>query len=373
MTDTAKLATPADLARKRALLAKEAKSHRLRFVRIGLMVAAFLAGIFALTRDRSETEVLSFPADANGERDAQYWFLRNDAGRALFEFEIPRGPALQMTEAKDGTGFTAVSRLGRDRDVPYVMSFAAERDEQELQLDLLSSARRWFRERGAANDRWIGYDAEKDVVDVRFFEDVYPWMMQEKTGYGLPFVRMDYKRLADDGSLMRGIAFYFRCGDVRYVYRREVPDVIWSRAQLRLQSDPGMLVYSAYARAYWESPGNEALPKDGRSVEELLAKVRQNLSADRAGYWNELHRDIDAVLVRSWRTDAKSREIAFGCLSELREAMRAYYWGKSNAYRDAKWLKDGDKLTSRARSDAKAVFTDRSLRYWNMVNAEEDW
>ena len=43
------------------------------------------------------------------------------------------------------------------------------------------------------------------------------------------------------------------------------------------------------------------------------------------------------------------------------------------AMRGAFELRDGAKAAAHARDDAKAVFGDPSLRYWNLVNGEEDW
>lgn len=366
-------ATPEELAKKREQLAREAKSFRFRYVRIGIMAVVFLAVIYALTRDRREVDVLSFPKTADGERDAEYWILRDVEKRALLEVEVPRAPGMKIEETPDRAGFSAASRLGRDRDVSFLVFFSSTNDASELSLDLLSSARRWLESRRRQDARWIFYDSESDAMSVLFFEDVYPWTVQEKTGYGIPYVPIGYKRLADDGTMMRGVAFYFRTGDTRYVYRREIPDLVWARGKNRLYEDPGVLIYSNYAERYWESPGLKKLLERDRSVSELLYDVRRNLAADRAGFWLQLHREIDAVLVKSWRTDANVRDIAFGCLKELREVMRQYYWSKSNSFRNVKQLRDGAKAAAHARDDAKAVFGDPSLRYWNLVNGEEDW
>lgn len=371
--NVARRAAPEELARKRAELARASRAGIWRFGRILLMLVAFVAAVLFFTRDRSETDILSFPTDGAGERDAEYWIYRDGRGRALLEFEIPRNPKMILNVAPATNGFTAVSWLGLQRDVLYRMEFSATEDASELELDLLASARRWRDSMCGDGARWIFYDAGGDGLGVRFFDGAFPWTLQTESGYGIPFVPIDYARTLDDGTLMRGIAFIFRCGAVRYVYSREIPESLWSRGHVRFERDPGMLVYSAYIDGYWESPGRAALPGGSRPVSDLLYVIRSNLLVDRAGFWRETHRLIDAVLVRSWKDDPRSKDIAFGCLRELRGLMKTYYWGKVNAYRNARQLKDGDKAAERAREDVKAIFADRSLWYFNKANGEEDW
>lgn len=337
------------------------------------MLVAFVAAVLFFTRDRNETDDLSFPTDGTGERDAEYWICRDGRGNALLEFEIPRNEKMILNVTPETNGFVAVSWLGLRRDVLYRMSFSAADDASELDLDLVASARRWRDAMRGDDMRWSFYDAGGDGLDVRFFDGAFPWALQKESGYGIPFVSIDYARTLDDGTLMRGIAFVFRSGSVRYVYTREIPESFWSRGRSRLENDPGMLVYSDYIDGYWESPGRSALPGGSRSVSDLLYAIRGNLLVDRAGFWRETHRLIDAVLVRSWKGDPRSKEIAFGCLRELRELMKTYYWGKVNAYRNARQLKDGETDAERAREDVKAVFADRSLWYFGKANGEEDW
>ena len=163
--DAARRATPEELARKRAELARASRAGIWRFGRIVLMLVAFVAAVLFFTRDRNETDILSFPTDGNGERDAEYWIYRDGRGRALLEFEIPRNPKMILNVAPATNGFTAVSWLGLQRDVLYRMEFSATEDASELELDLLASARRWRDSMCGDGARWIFYDAGGDGLD----------------------------------------------------------------------------------------------------------------------------------------------------------------------------------------------------------------
>lgn len=370
-------ATPEELARKRAELDRDARGFRLRRLwrvgRIVLVFAVVLGGIAFCMRDRGEGARIELPLTPDGKLDVETWSLFDDGGSRLLKFEIPRSPDMTISERPDKRGFSAVTRVGRARDVPYLMEFAAEDDDSELALGLHDSALRWINAVRAKDETWVFYDSVRDDLDVIFMEDAYPWAVQKKTGHGTRVIGIGFKRTTGAGHLMRGIIFYFRNGVTRYVYRREIPDALWTRGEGLMFGEPGMLVYSRYIDSHWESPGEAELPGKTRSTSDLLYSIRSNLSVDRVGQWRMLHREIDAVLARSWTRDRKTKEIAFGCLKELRELMRAYYWSRINAYRNAKAMKDGDRLAERAREDAKAVFSDPRLRYRGMAYGEEDW
>ena len=370
-------ATPEELARKRAELDRAARGFRLRRLwRVGRIVLAFavvLGGIAFCMRDRGEGARIELPTTPDGKLDVETWSLFDDGGSRLLKFEIPRSPGMTVSERPDKRGFSAVTRVGRARDVPYLMEFSAEDDDSELMLGLHDSALRWINAMRAKDETWVFYDSVRDDLDVFFMEDAYPWAVQKKTGHGTRVIGIGFKRTTGAGHLMRGIIFYFRNGVTRYVYRREIPDALWTRGEGLMYGEPGMLVYSRYIDSHWESPGEAELPGKMRSTSDLLYSIRSNLSVDRVGQWRMLHREIDAVLVRSWVQDRKTREIAFGCLQELRELMRVYYWSRVNAYRDAIAMKEGDLLAERAREDAKAVFSDPRLRYRSLAYGEEDW
>lgn len=372
-TDTTRKATPEDLARKRAELDRAARRNIWTFLRIILAFAAVFGVIAFFMRDNGEGVGLRLPHTPDGELDVETWSLRDADGGRLLKFEIPRSPQMAIREDADKRGFSADTRLGRDYEIPYRMEFSAEDDESELSLGLHDSAIRWINAKRAKEDTWVFFDAVRDDLPVFFMEDAFPWAVQKRTGHGTRIVGIGYKRTTGEGYLMHGIAYYFRSGVTRYVYRREIPDAFWTRGEDLMYGEPGMLVYSKYIDSHWESPGESELPGKTRSTSDLLYSIRSNLSVDRVGQWRMLHREIDAVLVRSWIKDRKTREIAFGCLKELRELMRTYYWSRINAYRNARAMKDGGKLAERARADAKAVFSDPRLRYRSMAYGEEDW
>ena len=172
--------------------------------------------------------------------------------------------------------------------------------------------------------------------------------------------------------MWHGVAIYFRKGDTVYLHRREIPEFYWARGGNRIASfDPNIAIYAEFINSYWESPGVEGLPVD-RSIPELMASIRSVLAKERASDWRFLKKDIDAVLVRTWQTDPKTRDLAEGCLRQFREVLRVYYYGKYNAFKAAQANRD-DKRMRRFRQDAAMVFDDPDERYYHLIGNAEVW
>ena len=184
-------------------------------------------------------------------------------------------------------------------------------------------------------------------------------------------MEFDYKRSWPDGKLWHGVAIYFRSGDAVYVYRREIPESCWSRGGYRFRIDSNIAVYATFTDSFWQSPGADALPR-GKSTSERMASIRNSLVRERASDWRFVRGEIDAVLVSCWRTDPKTRGMAMTCLRQYREILKTFYWGKYNAYQNAKDNRD-DRKMRRLRMDVQMVFGDPNERYYDLVNGGEVW
>ena len=64
--------------------------------------------------------------------------------------------------------------------------------------------------------------------------------------------------------------------------------------------------------------------------------------------------------------------MAMTCLRQYREILKTFYWGKYNAYQNAKDNRDERKMR-RLRMDVQMVFGDPNERYYDLVNGGEVW
>lgn len=350
------------------------RRSRFRKVAVGFVFALFaivLAALWFVSRTTRETETMDYPKTAQGRRDEGKYHLRDGGGRPLIVVDYPRNDKMDVTLSPDSNGVSVVSFMGRDRDVPFFLQMEAVEREEELKLDLMASVRGWIARTENAGSGFVFDERVKDELRPAFFEDVYPSCCQSQSLYGIRFVMCEYKRTWADGRLWHGVLIYFRSGDTVYVLRREIPELYWERGGYRLRQDPNIGIYTAFAESYWESPGVDGLPT-GRSTADLMDSVRTILSKERASDWPFLKKELDAVLVRTWRADSKTRDLAQGCLRQFREVLRVYYWGKFNAFVNAKSIRD-EKRMARIRQDCQAVFGNSDERYFFLVANPEEW
>ena len=155
------------------------------------------------------------------------------------------------------------------------------------------------------------------------------------------------------------------------MHRREIPEFHWERGGYRLRQDPNIAIYTNFIESYWESPGLDGLPVD-RPTTELMVRIRNVLSKERASDWRFLKKDLDAVLVKTWREDPKMRALAEGCLHQFRDVLKTYYYGKYNAFLNAKDNRD-DRRMNRIRQDCQLVFVGQDERYYFLIGNAEVW
>ncbi len=350
------------------------RRSRFRKVAVGFAFAVFaavLAALWFVSRTTRETETMDYPRDAQGRRDEIRYHLHDGGGQFLIHVDYPRSDKMSVTTAPDSNGVSVVTFMGRDRDVPFFLQLETVEREEELKIDLMASVRAWIARTEATDAGFVFDERVKDELRPAFFEDVYPESCQFQSLYGVRFVMCEYKRTWTDGRLWHGILIYFRSGDTVYVFRREIPELHWERGGYRLRQDTNLAVYTAFIESYWESPGVEDLPM-GRSTADLMDSTRTILSKERASDWPFLKKELDAALVMSWRSDPKTRDLAQECLRRFREVLRVYYYGKYNAFVNAKSIHD-EKRMARIRQDCQAVFANPDERYFFLVANPEEW
>ena len=360
-----------EILRIKAELERKRRRRRV-FVSLCLVfVAVAMVGLWFLSRTDKEIEEMSYPENSQGQPDIARYTLVDASGEPLLTVDYPRDPNMSVTASPDSNGVSVVSSFGRDRDVPFFMQLEVMRHPDELKMSLMDSVQAWFARSEGSGEGFVFDDRMKNELKPKFFEDAYPGSCQRKSLYGVQFVEFDYKRSWPDGKLWHGVAIYFRSGDAVYVYRREIPESCWSRGGYRFRIDSNIAVYATFTDSFWQSPGMDALPR-GKSTSERMASIRNSLVRERASDWRFVRGEIDAVLVSCWRTDPKTRGMAMTCLRQYREILKTFYWGKYNAYQNAKDNRD-DRKMRRLRMDVQMVFGDPNERYYDLVNGGEVW
>lgn len=366
-------AAPAEvLDQLREELNRKSKRRKAGLVFALAMFAAFLSALWFVSRPNNEADRMIFPLGADGKPDAAYYKICDDQGKVFVKVDYPNNPKADVLVSPDSNGVSVVSYMGRDRDVPFFLNLETISSAEELSCDLISSVQAWLRKKEESGLGFVFDEKMKYELRPQFFEDEYPGCCESPEGlYGVRFVQFEYKRTWPDNKLWHGVVIYFRRGDTAYVLRREIPEFYWVRGGKRLLDDPNIAVYSNFIDSYWESPGLSSLPID-QSIDDLMYEIRASLAKERASDWRFVKLYIGAVLVKTWRTDPKTRDVAMGCLRQFREVLRVHYWKNYNAYRTAKSNRD-DKRMLKYKLDANAVFNDRSERYYYLIGNGEVW
>lgn len=351
------------------------QSKRRKFViSMGFALFAVALGfIWFMTRMTQETTSMSIPRNAKGEMDLVQWTYRDSNGNPLVYVEYPGGRDLNVEYLPGSNGVQVVSRMGRDRDVPFFLQFEVLESPDELKVGLEESVRRWMARSADSGLDFVLTGNNEAGVKTDFFEDVYPLSCQTKTDYGVRFARLEYTRQWPRGELFHGILIYFRRGATVFILRREIPQSQWVRGGRQLMVEPNLAIFKGFSNEYWESPGVEGLPVD-ESVDKLFEIINGTLSRERPSEWRTIRGKpaIDAVLVKVWDANPRQRELAMKRLSDFRKAVAKFYWGKYNAYQVAKGVGDYKRMAS-LRRDCQKVFNDPTERYWNLASGEEGW
>ena len=354
-------------------LAQQSKRRKFVILMGFALFAVALGFVWFITRMTQETTSMSIPRNGKGEMDLVKWKFRDSNGRALLFVEYPGGRDLNVEYLPGSNGVQVVSRMGRDRDVPFFLQFEAIERPDELKVGLEESVRRWM-----ARTADLGLDfmltGNGDAsVKTYFFEDAYPFTCETKTDYGIRFARLEYIRQWPRGEQFHGVLIYFRRGATVFTLRREIPQNQWVRGGRQLMVEPNLAIYKEFSNEYWESPGIDGLPVD-ESVDKLFDIINGTLSRERPSEWRTIRGKpaIDAVLVKVWDANPRQRELAMDKLRRFREAVAKFYWGKYNAYQVAKGVGDYKRMSS-LRRDCQKVFNDPTERYWNLASGEEGW
>ena len=172
--------------------------------------------------------------------------------------------------------------------------------------------------------------------------------------------------------MWHGFCYRLRHGDIVYSLRTEIPEAYWKRGGYRLRNVPFMGLYRVFTDRQWDSPGQQGLLTDV-SEDELLSRIRHELTAGSTRTWSMLEKMVDTLLAMTWGRESANAKSALMCLDSFQERKSQFYNERRFAYEIAR-LNGAEKRLREITQDCRAVFS--VLRYErrrDLVNNPEVW
>lgn len=333
-------------------------------------VLAILACVWFWTGSYRHVSDAQGPYLPNGKPDVASWLLRNDNGQKEIFVEYPRDDNMKVTVAADSNGVEVASFLGIDRDVPFHLSFKRAKNPADLAYSLEESFERLI---GAEAAEGTAYETPGGRrPNGEFFENVYPGFCEIKTQHGVRFVRAEFTRTRDR-ELWHGVLVYFRRGDYVYTHRREVPEIYWKRAGYRITGELHLALCYPFLSGHWDSPGRGAIVGDALDDNELLARVRRELAAERVAGWNTVATYIDTLLVRSWGEKPLVQQAAYELYRTFLERMTRLYNERRFAFETARQNRNEKRMRQIFRDCLMVFGSMPNDRRCSLVNNPEVW
>lgn len=356
------------LERKRQLERRVAAKHWRFGIFVALVLAAFGALWFASASRKNVSDVEG-PFSSNGKADVVFQKIYDaDGGLDMF-LECPRNDSMREEWSADSNRFELATWIGRDRDVPFRLTFFRSRDTVELKLSVEESFARWMGDRKA--DGFAFPDRTGHAFRREFWEDVFPGWIEVHTQCGIPFMRSEFTRTV--GSVeWRGMCYWLRNGDTAYCVLSEIPESFWKRGGYRIENTPFFGLYRRFVDRQWDSPGKAGLLSDF-DEDALVAKVRHELTAKGTRAWPQLEKWIDTLMVMTWGGKGTNAKSAREYLDAFMTRKSLFYNERKLAYGTARLNRD-EKRMRRIFLDCREMFSVlKHDRRSNQINDPEVW
>ena len=304
------------------------KRFRMKMIVFAAFALFSMLGVIVYSRWPRQEQYLTNPVSpGSNDSDFASFVVKSRSGSVDLEVKYPKSPGMIVRESESGIEVSTMT--GRDRDVPFRLSFAKRSDLWQLRHSLGEAAEREMDALCGAGYVFFRADDDKYMTAEErsgffFFEILHKGWCRILTQRGTRFFRKEFTRTEGDMK-WHGLLIVFRNGT--YVYRllREIPDSQWARGKYLLREFPNLALYPGFLRRHWESPGEAGL-KNSAAPAELRARVRELLDKGWPADWGEITMCTDTLVVKSFEGSKEDREMASSLLAEFRKA-------KDNAYR----------------------------------------
>ena len=350
------------------------RRFRRRMVGLAFFFFVSMLGAVVFVRwPRSEKWLSNPTLPGKEEADFASYVVKSKSGNVDMEVKYPRND--QMSVQESDVGLDVSTFTGRDRDVPFRLSFVRRIEDRQLHLSLTDAASEEVKELGEKG--YVFFRADDDAIMPEeldghfFFELLYPGWCQVQTQRGTIIFRREFVR-TDGAMKWHGILLVLRNGRTVYRLLREIPDSCWTRGKFLLRGVPNLALYANFLRRHWESPGDAVLLK-GRRVDELIVEVRHLLDRGWVEDWSAISVRIDTLIVMTFNGTLDERKRAFSLLDEFRKAKDKEYRAIENRYFIAQKERDKAGVADTFKKCCGAFGDDSTDLRSRKVNNPKEW
>jgi len=339
------LVSPEEIQNIKDTLAR--KARRKLFVRVGVAAVVFaVAAIAYFSLGEKQEKKLSWPTNASGKMDDAVRYFVTPLGSNTMWLVYPKDSSVRVHV--DQAGRTVIrSRLGKLRDVPFVITFDCHRD-----TNCLYASR-----------------AERFAVKRQGLEDAGGWNFQAVSppafrgaNNGFPYMEIQYLRHDTntmDATEWFGYLLFAVCADCEITMTREIPATeLWRGASL-LAREKLLYVSDSLIDGYWE--GSSDYRKE--TVAKLLAEADGNLAVKNPHLWKDVEYQLQSALIQSGASGEEYQK-ALSRLKELRKLQKIEYDRLQAVWQRAKALgnKEGARQCKETIDTALEIFASRNDR-----------
>jgi len=318
----------------------------------GMAASAFLVGTSYMVSQTNIENPLTWPMDGEKYNDEViYPDIGVDKDFILY---FPRHRSMQIK--KEPNRITAMTRIGKRRDVPCRVIFSMNKSVDNLSLSRMKGFKAWQDRMMASGGQW-NFDEDKNVY-FRGREN------------GLPYQLALYTRSVDKLAWF-GVVMYIKDRDWEIVVQKEIPSSERYRGEALLVSTPFISVAQRYVVNHWE-PGEVTFQM---TVPEMLSEAKSMLNRTIATprMWPHILDLLRNILGTSLRTnDMATYEAAMDLLRDLRAKQSQWLNNQKIGYFSAQ-AKNLTKAAAAIRQDCLTVFSDEDdLRCHQLRNDQWD-
>lgn len=331
-----------------ALREAERAKPRKRMIIMGVIVALLLVAVFLIWPKSPPPETdIRWPRDASGEPiTASVDGLMGGLNAGGYSVGFPGTRGWTKQESEDG--LIIATRVGRDLDVPLLLTLEERESLQYLRMPLKEVVEAWMEERGQAG-RWT-FDTPRG-----------PLFMGVENG--VPFYTVSYT-MTDHGEWY-GSARIFQIGARRIVLRSDIPYTERVRAAGMLDIRY-LLVSRELERRRWAG----ASDRTELSAAEIIRRVRPELDRVAPATWVGLENNLMRACRQAMLAeDHENLEEAERLLVRLREMQALWFNAQRIARMEA--LAQGDHARVRQIADmCRGVFSSTDDNRYVLVRRE---
>lgn len=363
-----------EIFRMKAMLEAK-KRFRVKMVGFAILVFFVVLGMIVFVNWPREERYLSHPLKAGTDkRDISQYIVKSDAGSIEMVVDYPNSP--NMIKEESDAGIEVTTATGKNRNVPFRISFVKKSNPAQLKQSLAQYAASELADLGRRGFVFLmhtgdGLHEPGDKSFVRFFEREYPGWCEVATQGGTRFFQQEYVR-EDRNVKWHGFITIIRKGVFVYRLMREIPDDAWLNGKHLLGSYANLALYRSFLADRWESPGVDQMLVDA-DFDSLAESIKGDLNKERISDWHRIGKKVDTLMYLSYSCGSEQRKIAKKLLSQYRRSKANSYNEFRNQYDIGKRERNEAKMREAFEACRGAFGNDPTDLRSIKVNDPEEW